>query len=70
MTTTCVDYEDVQKYTFRKADCRKLNSLTPLEQIQERNTNEGQRVRSTLMEYFNNAGKVTFQDKMVDIVRL
>lgn len=70
LTPACVDYEDVQEYTFRKGNWRESDPLMPSNQAEssEMDTDEGQRVRTTLMEYFNGVGKVDFQDKMVDII--
>lgn len=68
LTPTCVDSEDVENCTFKSGTWRQaIDQLTPLQRNIQRPSNDGKQIRNILTEYFNGEGKVTFQDRMVNI---
>lgn len=67
-----VDREDITKASFLKGNWRNItDGLTPLQHISDsqRNT-DGNEVRNKFMQYFNDEGRVSFQDKMINAVSI
>lgn len=67
-----VDRENTKKSTFRKGHWRNnTDGLTPLQHVNNsQRNNEGNDVRDKFMNYFNTEGKVSFQDKMANVVTM
>ncbi|KAL4705475.1 hypothetical protein ACJJTC_017335 [Scirpophaga incertulas] len=72
ITHKFVDRENTTKATFRKGDWRTItDGLTPLQHLSDNQRNtEGNEVRDKFMKYFNAEGRVSFQDKMVNVVSI
>lgn len=70
VTDTSVDNEDVTNLVFRPGEWRETHSLVPLCQTNVRQRNEaGNEVRNTFTTYFNNEGKLSFQEDMLRIIQ-
>ncbi|XP_046386856.1 putative nuclease HARBI1 [Ischnura elegans] len=62
------DREDVDNISFQQGEWRQLPSLVPLCQSTTRERyEEGNRVRHIFTRYFNNEGRVTFQEQMIRV---
>ena len=68
ISNNCIDF-DTEQGTFREADWRQQKPLLKLARNSERQyTEEGKSVRNLLTEYFNNEGRVSFQDRMMEVL--
>ncbi|KOB69502.1 Uncharacterized protein OBRU01_16473 [Operophtera brumata] len=67
LTPTCVDREDLERGTFINGTWRQAtNELISLQRNIQRPSTDGKNIRNTLTQYFNGAGSVTFQDRMIN----
>lgn len=70
LTSACVDREDLESGTFIDGTWRQAtNQLTSLQRNIQRPSTVGKNIRTTLTQYFNGVGSVTFQDRMTNYVR-
>ncbi|CAK1598760.1 unnamed protein product [Parnassius mnemosyne] len=67
-----IDRENTKNFTFHKGDWRNnTEGLSSLQRTSENQRNsEGSEVRNTFMNYFSSVGCVSFQEKMIEIVRM
>lgn len=65
-----IDSENIRLGTFREGDWRQTSApLVSLQRSSNRQRNEdGNIVRNKFMDYFNSVGRVSFQDRMIDVV--
>ncbi|XP_055846366.1 uncharacterized protein LOC129912239 [Episyrphus balteatus] len=65
ITQKCVDREDFESGTLAPGNWRQEDEFLPLEtQNPRRATNSAKDIRNKLKDYYNNEGKVSFQNKM------
>ncbi|XP_063388799.1 uncharacterized protein LOC134674612 [Cydia fagiglandana] len=72
VTTNCVDGEDTKNISFRPGDWRRNDISVGIVNTDGRTdrqrTAEGNAVRQKFTEYFNNQGRVDFQERMINLV--
>ncbi|XP_045494191.1 uncharacterized protein LOC123693234 [Colias croceus] len=70
ITRNCVDTEDTETCTFRPGDWRLNDNLVGLNRTERQRTADGNSVRQIFTEYFNNQGRVHFQERMINTMNI
>lgn len=70
VTGNCVDREDTTNNTFRPGDWRNNNISVNLNRTDRQRTAEGNAARQIFTEYFNNQGRVDFQERMINVLNI
>lgn len=69
VTPTCVDREDLDRCSLNTGTWRQATTqLTPLQRNIQRPSSDGKQIRNTLTQYFNGEGRVSFQDRMANVI--
>lgn len=70
LTRNCVDLEDTEKYTFRPGDWRQNDNSVSVNRTERQRTADGNSVRQIFTEYFNDQGRVDFQERMINVLNI
>lgn len=70
VTRNCVDREDTEDNTFRPGDWRVNDISIGLNRSERQRTADGNAVRQIFTEYFNNQGRVDFQERMINVLNI
>lgn len=70
ITRNCVDVEDIEKYTFRPGDWRQSDISVAVDRTERQRTTDGNVVRQIYTDYFNNQGRVDFQERMINVLNI
>lgn len=70
VTRNCVDREDTEDNTFRPGDWRVNDISVGLNRSERQRTADGNAVRQIFTEYFNNQGRVDFQERMINVLNI
>lgn len=70
ITRNCVDLEDIENNTFRPGDWRQNDNSVGLNRTERQRTADGNAVRQIFTEYFNDQGRVDFQERMINVLNI